>query len=338
MAQSHIKLTGGVGDGRRISNTIQQSSHGFVVGNIVRYNRVAATGSGTNAYVLAQADSAENAEVVGVVTSVVGPDTFVLTYNGEIDTSAFDSSTTLDDDDVFFLSDTTAGKPVSTPPTSAGSVIKPVLIRTANDTAVITNFIGTVIGGTSVVSLEGIQPVATVEPYAGAISDVPDTWSVCDGGPLVITDYPDLYDRIGRTYGYQTKLSGIDASTLNEVSVGNRIEERFNDTIRGSGRVAEVGSNYIIVDVNYLEDNGNGFTQVSGLFGDSFGSSFFVTSSTNDSRTGSITPPSTFSGSDVDLGEVTVEQVHFRKPDLRGKFVLGVANDATETITALELP
>lgn len=342
MAQSHIKLTGGVGDGRRISNTIQQVAHGFIVGNIIRYNRVAATGSGTNQYVLAKADSAENSEVVGVVTAVNGNDSFELTYNGEIDTSSFDPSLTLDDDDVFFLSDTTAGKPVSTPPVSAGSVIKPVLIRTANDTAVITNFIGTVIGGTSVVSLEGIQPVATVEPYAGSISDVPDTWSVCDGGALLITDYPELYDRIGRTYGYQTKLSGIDGSVLSQIAVGQQVKNMSGgSSVLSTGVIAEKGANYIIVDVNYLEASGDAYTQNSTLFGVNGPSQSFDVpngSGLNSEYTGSIVTPSSQPTNDVSLGSVTVEQLYFRKPDLRGKFVLGVANDAAATITALELP
>lgn len=339
MAQSHIKLTGGVGDGRRISNTIQQAGHGFVVGNIVRYNRIGATGSGTNRYELAKADSAQNAEVVGVVTSVVGPNTFVLTYNGEIDTSAFDAALTLADDDVFFLSDTTAGKPVNTPPTSAGSVIKPVLIRTANDTAVITNFVGTVIGGTSVVSLEGIQPVATVEPYAGSIADVPATWSVCDGGPLLIADYPELYDRVGRTYGYRTKLSGISGTTLDQINVGQQITNDLGGSaILSTGVIAEKGVDFIIVDVNHLEADGDSFTQASTVFGDTLGSTFKVQSGLNTQFTGSITNASGQPAGDLDIGDVTVSQLEFRKPDLRGKFVLGVADDASATITALELP
>lgn len=115
MAQSHIKLTGGVGDGSRIANSITQSSHGFVVGQAIRYNRLAATGVGSNKYVLAKADEPQNSEVIGVVSSVVGADNFTVTYSGEVDISTFASGFTLADDDVFFLSDTTEGLLTKTP-------------------------------------------------------------------------------------------------------------------------------------------------------------------------------------------------------------------------------
>ena len=99
MAQSHIKLTGGIGDGKVIQNTISQLSHGFSVGQAIRYNRIAATGTGTNKYEAALADSPENSEVVGIVTQVLGDSSFVLTYAGEVDISTFGGVFALDDDD-----------------------------------------------------------------------------------------------------------------------------------------------------------------------------------------------------------------------------------------------
>ena len=92
------------------------------------------------------------------------------------------------------------------PPSSAGQVIKTVLIRSEGNKAIVTNFIGTIIGGSSVVNLDGIQPVGTIEPYAGQANDVPATWSLCAGGALSTTAFIDLSNRIGREFGYHRTI------------------------------------------------------------------------------------------------------------------------------------
>lgn len=56
------------------SKQINQSSHGFVVGNWLRYN-------GTN-YVLADATTGPNSEVLGVVSAVTDVDNFELVAGG----------------------------------------------------------------------------------------------------------------------------------------------------------------------------------------------------------------------------------------------------------------
>ena len=191
MAQSHIKLTGVSGTGQSIRSTVTQNGHGLKAGQAVRFNRSTATGTGGDQYYAAIATNAENSEVVGIIEEA-GTNTFVFVYGGEIDSSKFDSTYAIDDDDVFFLSDTVAGKLTKTPPSEAGSVIKPVMVRTEGDICVITNYVGTIIGGSSTVSLSGIQPEGTIEPYAGTSADVPTTWSLCDGGALSTTEYSAL--------------------------------------------------------------------------------------------------------------------------------------------------
>lgn len=47
----------------------------------------------------------------------------------------------------------------------------------------------------------GCRVVGEVIPYAGSISPYPDEWFVCDGRSLVRTDYEDLFNVIGTTYG-----------------------------------------------------------------------------------------------------------------------------------------
>lgn len=96
---------------------ITQASHGFAVGDVVRHN-------GT-IYVKAQADSAANAEVVGIVSAVDGND-FTLIVGGRIDTLSGLTAGT-----VYFLSDATAGLLTATEPTDTDHISKPLLIATS---------------------------------------------------------------------------------------------------------------------------------------------------------------------------------------------------------------
>lgn len=327
MAQSHIKLTGGIGDGKVIQNTISQLSHGFSVGQAIRYNRIAATGTGTNKYEAALADSPENSEVVGIVTQVLGDSSFVLTYAGEVDISTFGGVFALDDDDVFFLSDETPGLLTNTPPSDAGSIIKPVLIRTDGTRGVLTNYIGTVIGGTSVVSLNGIQPVGTIEPFAGLAASVPETWSLCDGGALSIDDYPDLFTQIGKAFGYHIKVEG--SGSFSNVQVGHYVEFRNGESLLLSGRVAETSASYFVVDVNYLEIVSDVYVQhdIDPPTGPGSKVVIPISDTTTLNHYGSVVAaaaagqPTTA----IAITDITLTNVNFRKPDLRGKVVLGLA-------------
>ena len=340
MAQSHIKLTGGIGDGKVIQNTISQVNHGFSVGQAIRYNRIAATGTGTNKYEAALADSPENSEVVGIVTQVLGDSSFVLTYAGEVDITSFEGDYALTDDDVFFLSDETPGLLTNTPPSDAGSVIKPVLVRTDGTRAIVTNYVGTVIGGTSTVSLNGIQPVGTIEPFAGLASSVPETWSLCDGGALSIQDYPDLFTQIGKAFGYQIKVEGTfaDGSSIGDVQVGHYVEFREGNAVRLSGRVSEVPGAYFVVDVNYLEIVNDVYVQHNKTAPSGPGSNVVIPTSvpTTLNYYGSIVTPVNQPDPQIKLTNITLTTLNFRKPDLRGKFVLGAAD--ANTGTAIETP
>lgn len=337
MAQSHIKLSGVAGNGKSLRATVTQSSHGFGAGDVIRYNRSAGTGSGTDQYVKAKADTAENSEVVGVVEAVAG-DTFVLVYGGEIDTSDFG----LDNDDVFFLSDSTEGLLSKTAPSEAGSVIKPVLIRTDGDIGVVTNYIGTIIGGTSTVTLNGIQPVGTIEPYAGTSADVPETWSLCDGGGLSVSTYDTLYNRLGNRYGYHLKIVDEGISGGN-IQVGCRVKQ--DDNISGVVTAVDLASNFIEVDVDYLSENTDGtFTQHNRTFDVGPGQTIIINPESGDdpasNTIGSVTPIDPPAGDRADikvtLSSSTTSIVKFRKPDLRGKVVLGVAGD--NQLSAIAIP
>ena len=209
MANSAFTLSSNIGsDGKSNRATKYQVSHGFSAGSVIRY--VQETNGVTGAFLLAQATSGISAEAIGIVESVdsVGNE-FTVVYSGEIDTSNF---ITVNGDgvtghDVWFLDATVAGGLTSHAPTSAGQVVKPVLTNISgsqDNRGLVTNYIGTVIGGDNTVSLDSVHPVGEIIAFAGNTSDIPTGWQLCDGSTLDISgDYATYYSRVGEKYGYQ---------------------------------------------------------------------------------------------------------------------------------------
>jgi hypothetical protein len=182
---SSLLLQGGAATQNTLKETFVQSGHGLAVGNAIRYNSV------SSKWEKAIADSAANAEVVGVVSEVSDADTFTVVYQGWIDLPAFSGIS----HPALFLSSTTAGGLTFSPPSAIGTVVKPVAVRSSNGQGhIVVNYLGTQIGGSSTVSIDQIQPVGTIMPYAGTA--IPDTWLECDGTSYGISDYTDLYNRI----------------------------------------------------------------------------------------------------------------------------------------------
>ena len=84
MAYSAFKLQTASADGKSIRNNITQATHGFVAGDVVRWDVA------TSGFTGAQANSAINAEVSGVIEKVLSTSQFTLVYQGEIDLSAME--------------------------------------------------------------------------------------------------------------------------------------------------------------------------------------------------------------------------------------------------------
>jgi len=200
MGNSTLPLGGG--DTTKLSEVILQPGHTFAPGDVVRPSI-----ANPEEYVLAQADNAENAEAVGIVETVAGP-SFQITFQGKIDLSAVTWGdlpfATLGE--VWFLSDTVAGELTRTPPSTAGTVIKAMLVvnnvTNSAEEGILTGYIGVQIGGENLVDLNDIQPVGSIMPWAAAASSpLPNGWRFCNGDSLDTTDFAELFAVIAYDYG-----------------------------------------------------------------------------------------------------------------------------------------
>ena len=127
-----LNATSGGGAGNQTITAVTQTAHGLSVGNVIK-----STGNGT--YGKAQADTAINADVVGIVTIVLDADHFSFVSAGEIllGVPAVAGGTAM------FLSPTVAGGLTSTEPSTVGQISKPVLEVTNNGvSAIILNLRG----------------------------------------------------------------------------------------------------------------------------------------------------------------------------------------------------
>lgn len=129
---------------------VTQVSHGLAVGNAVRLS--------STTYVKAKADTAANAEVVGIVSAVADADHFTLTTEGGRVTglSSLTAAT------VYFLDPSTAGATTATEPTTAGQISKPLLIADTTTSAFVVGMRGQVVGGGATSELSYVEFTAAV--------------------------------------------------------------------------------------------------------------------------------------------------------------------------------
>jgi hypothetical protein len=110
--------------------TVNQNSHGFIVGNIIRCN-------GSNTYTLAQADNQADATgVTGIVITVIDANNFIYQCGGLVTIAG----ATLTAATGYFLSATSAGAYTATEPVTAGTVSKSVFFAITTTTALWLNY------------------------------------------------------------------------------------------------------------------------------------------------------------------------------------------------------
>lgn len=130
----------GTGGGGGVTQTLTQPGNSFVVGNWVRID---ASGQ----YVLAQADTAQDAEVIGVIVQIVTPGSvFVLQQSGYV-TTAMAVFSGLVDGDVYFLDTATLGTMVNVDATINGQVSRPVFVADTPTSGWVVPYRGLIVGG-----------------------------------------------------------------------------------------------------------------------------------------------------------------------------------------------
>jgi len=125
-------VAGGGGSAEEVTEDINQTTHGFAVGDVLRHN-------GTS-YTEAQADSESNAEVIGIVSAVAGANDFTLLVGGRIT-----GLTGLTAGSEHYLSPSSAGALTTTEPSTSNQVSKPVLVADSTTTGFFFNMRGRVI-------------------------------------------------------------------------------------------------------------------------------------------------------------------------------------------------
>jgi len=120
---------------------VTQSSHGFAVGDVIRVTTT------NNTYAKALADTAANAEVIGIVIDVTDTNNFTYATSGEITVAAaVPNSTTAGD--IVYLSTSSAGGTQTTEPSTTNQISKPIAVITeANNKMVLLPYRGEIISG-----------------------------------------------------------------------------------------------------------------------------------------------------------------------------------------------
>lgn len=116
--------------GDELSIDITQNAHGFVVGNILRINNL-------GVYVLAEADNAADANVVGFCAAVLSVNQFTLQFAGLMRNLAG-----LTVGSPYYLSPNVAGAFTIVPPALPGLIFKPLFIAISGTTAIWLNYAG----------------------------------------------------------------------------------------------------------------------------------------------------------------------------------------------------
>jgi microcystin-dependent protein len=307
----------------------------ITAGDVIRYD------PSTDTYLRAKADTETNANFFGVVESVSGTD-FTIVYSGEITLpdSVMSLISGYTGAQVFYLSDTDAGKLTTTAPSAPSHVIKPVIITRGTvsdvdgsvDGIVVNSAAGTKISGDSIVDLSDIQPVGSILAFAGNTGQIPTGWDICDGGYLDVTTYSDLYSALnsGKLYGFvqNLQLTKVTGSGLGQLTADNIVgsvlyvtksasTSAFKCTIL-SGTV----SGTVVSNVNVFVEP----TYASGTLTGTYHNIELALNDLGRLYSGSTPLDMVY--------QVTTAptKTYFKKPDMRARFIIG----SSRGITGLE--
>jgi len=123
---------GGVGSGNSVKESISQTAHGFVAGEVIYF-------SSGGMWELASADIADTADVLAIVESVENVNSFTAVYSGKITLPP-----TLVEGSVYYLDDANPGAYTDVAPTAEGAVQKPIFTAISSTEAVMYTMRGSI--------------------------------------------------------------------------------------------------------------------------------------------------------------------------------------------------
>lgn len=193
----------------------------FIAGDVIRYDPTDLS------YKLSQADTEENAEVVGVVESVGSSITVVVSGSIQYPTAKLDAILDggVGGKDVLFLSDEVAGGLTGTINLDDGTVkiVKPVLQLAPNSgyNAVVINYIGYKTG--SAASGSGDSPFTSGVIFGPRGLDT-DIWLNLENDVLLdVGDYPGVYSAYGTSNGPWRETLTVSSGSVTSAGVGDQI-------------------------------------------------------------------------------------------------------------------
>lgn len=71
-------------------------------------------------------------------------------------------------------------------------------------------------------------PIGAILPFSGDV--IPNGWLLCDGSPFSASEYPELFDLIGVTYGWDENRNPLLPDMRGRVVVGKKAATSANDT------------------------------------------------------------------------------------------------------------
>lgn len=190
---------------------VTQASHGFSVGDVLTY-----TGG---AYTEAQADSAANAEVIGIVSAVADTNNFTVTQVGYVT-----GLTGLTANTLYFLDPTTAGAMTTTEPSTNGQISKPVFFATSTTAGWVLQYRGMEITAGDAVDIN----TQTGTTYTLVLTDAGKLVTLSNASAITMTVPPN--SSVAFPIGTQVILSQLGAGQVT-VAAGAGVTIRTPETL-----------------------------------------------------------------------------------------------------------
>ena len=211
----------------RMTLTVTHNSHGFDSNDIGK----AVRSSGTDGqFVVARANSAANAEVVGVITSIDTANQYTITTSGFVDVVAAVPTATAGT--VFFLAEAADSQLTSTEPTTVGAVSKPVAVITeSNAKMILIHYRGEVLTSTTQTNAPNDAQYVTLAVHG----DLSAERVLTAGSGISLTDAgANGTITIANTQSAGATLSGSTDNTVVTVTGSNAMVGEANLTFDGT--------------------------------------------------------------------------------------------------------